>query len=86
MLAPAPADSKENKENKKSEEFISSVKAMKFKITGEQAVSLHEVWKWLKGVGHSHSNLKRWKSRAENSTYGSSDRLRELVREACGYI
>jgi hypothetical protein len=60
---------------------------MQFKITGEQATSLRDLWKWLKGIGHSHSCLKRWKAKAEEG--GASypaEKLKELIREACGYV
>jgi hypothetical protein len=52
------------KESKKGEELISSIKSMQLKITGEQSSSLKELWKWLKGIGHTHSCLKRWKGKA----------------------
>lgn len=62
-----------DKENRKSEELISSIKSMQIKISGEQSASLKDLWKWLKGIGHAHSCLKRWKSKAiESSTYSSS--------------
>jgi len=60
---------------------------MQIKITGEQASSLKDVWKWLKGMGQAHSYLKKWKSKAtEAIPYCASEKLKELIREACGYI
>jgi len=50
---------------------------MQMKISGEQATSLKELWKWLKGIGHTHSCLKRWKGKAaEASSYYPSDKLK----------
>lgn len=46
---------------------------MQVKIIGEQSTSLKDLWKWLKGIGHTHSCLKRWKAKAtEASTYYTS--------------
>jgi hypothetical protein len=59
---------------------------MQFKITGEQAGSLRELWKWLKGIGHSHSCLKRWKAKASETGPTNPEKLKDLIREACGYI
>lgn len=39
---------------------------MQGKITGETASSLRELWKWLKALGHTHSCLKKWKTKADN--------------------
>lgn len=60
---------------------------MQVKIAGEQSASLKDLWKWLKGIGHTHSCLKRWKAKAtEASTYYTSEKLKDLIREACNYI
>ncbi len=54
---------------------------MQLKITGDQSTSLKDLWKWLKGIGHTHSCLKRWKAKAsEASSYYPSEKLKELIR------
>jgi len=75
-----------DKEAKKSDELIESIRSMYFKIKGQQSVSLRELWKWLKALGQSQSCLRRWKGRAESSSHLTPERLRELIREGCSYI
>jgi hypothetical protein len=54
---------------------------MQIKITGEQATSLKDLWKWLKALGQSQSYLKKWKSKATEAVpYGTSEKLKELIR------
>jgi hypothetical protein len=80
-MDPKSSNAEAEKENRNGESLISSIRSMQLKISGEQSASLKDLWKWLKGLGQTHSSLKRWKGKAtEASSYYPSDKLRELIR------
>lgn len=61
---------------------------MHAKISGEETKSLKELWKWLKGLGHGYSCLKKWKRKVSKAGEGPAtlDKLKEIIHEACTYI